>query len=316
MLKLDLNQEKLSPENMEELGKMRKKAAQSIIEMTTLAGCGHPGGSLSTLDFLLIVYASIRHRPNEPNWAERDRVFISHGHISPGVYSVLGLNGYFPLDEGIIQFRKAGTPFGGHVEIFVPGVEWNTGNLGQGLSAAAGSALAGMLQGELFKVVCCMGDGEQQKGQVSEARRFAVKNRLSNLIGFVDWNGLQIGGKITEIMPQNLVEEWRASGWNVLVVEDGHNYQELYQAFRKAYKKETESPEMPTVILAKTVMGKGISWMENQHKWHGQAPSIELARKAFQELGVEDRLDELLEKRKALKLEIHPHKDYTKRDFP
>lgn len=316
MFSIDFKQEELSFQDQSTLKKFRNQCVKSIVEMTALATCGHPGGSLSTLDFLLLVYSTANHFPHDPANPDRDRVFISHGHISPGVYSTLGSFGYFPLDDAIVNFRKAGSPFGGHVENFVPGVEWNTGNLGQGLSAAVASALTAKIQGKDFRVFCCMGDGEQQKGQISEGRRFALKNKLSNLIGFVDYNKLQISGAIEKIMPQNIRAEWEASGWNVLEVEDGHNHQQLYSALRKAVKRETANPDAPTVLIARTVMGKGVSFMENDHLYHGTAPSEAQVRQVYRELGVEDRFEELKEMRKNLEMGKDHHEPHILQPYP
>ncbi|RME04287.1 MAG: transketolase [Planctomycetota bacterium] len=310
MIRVDLHTQEVFP--VEEFYPLRRKCAAHIVEMTYLAGCGHPGGSLSTLDFLLVALSCMRHDPKRPGWRERDRLFISHGHISPGVYSALGAYGYFSLEEAVVQFRKANSPFGGHVEWSVPGVEWNTGNLGQGLSAAVASALAGRIHKLEFRTVVCMGDGEQQKGQISEAARFARKYRLNNLVAFVDVNGLQIGGETEKIMPLNLPSLWQAFGWNVLELEDGHHPQHLYKAFRQAYLHQTPTPEAPTVILAKTIMGKGVSFMENQAKFHGTAPSKEQAIQALQELNQPNRLETLETNRKELgTLPLSLHKDHT-----
>jgi transketolase len=274
-----------------------QRCARRIIVSTTLAGSGHPGGSLSTLHMLLTVYANARTNPKDPWDADRDRVFISHGHTSPGTYSVLAEAGFFDEEEMLLGFRRAGSVYAGHVENTVPGVEWTSGNLGQGLSAGCGAALAAKLHGRAFKVFVCMGDGEQQKGQISEARRFAMKYGLSNLIVLIDYNGLQIGGETKKIMPQHLVEEWQSSGWNIVELADGHDWQAVYKAIRAAYLGEADRP---TAILAHTVMGKGVSFMENDAAYHGKAPSLDEARTALAEIGAPDDLDALIEKRKAL----------------
>jgi len=309
MLKVNLEKTSLSPEELSFFEEAFRRCARRIILATTLAGCGHPGGSLSSLQLLLMVYAIAQVDPQNPRKEERDRVVISHGHISPGTYSVLCEYGFFPEEPFLMEFRRAGSAFGGHVEQSVPGVEWNTGNLGQGLSAACGMAKALKLKGLPFRVFCLMGDGEQQKGQVIEARRWAVKFGLDNLIVLIDYNKLQIGGKIKEVMPQNLKEEILATSWNLLEV-DGHNFQELYQALRKAMRKEVPHPERPTAILAHTVMGKGISFMENDPKWHGSALPEDLAKKALEELGFEaSELDLLKERRKNYPVSF-PHQPH------
>ncbi|MBN1918026.1 MAG: transketolase [Verrucomicrobia bacterium] len=293
--------ESLDHDDIDQLQAAWQRCARRIILSTMLAGSGHPGGSLSTLHMLLTVYATGRFNPKDPYEADRDRVFISHGHTSPGTYSVLCEAGFFGEEEMLLGFRRAGSIFAGHVENTVPGVEWTSGNLGQGLSAGCGSALAAKLHGKDFKVIVAMGDGEQQKGQISEARRFAMKYGLGNLIALVDWNKLQIGGDIRKIMPQNIVEEWQASGWNIIELDDGHNWDQIYTALRAAYTGAgLIDADKPTVILANTVMGKGVSFMQNDAEFHGKAPSVEQARKALAEIGLDADCDALIAKRKAL----------------
>jgi transketolase len=290
----------LDEKDVKELDAAWRRCARRIILATTLAGSGHPGGSLSTLHMLLTVYTNARVNPRDPQDPRRDRVFISHGHTSPGTYAVLAEAGFFDEEEMLLGFRRAGSIYAGHVENIVPGVEWTSGNLGQGLSAGCGAALAGKLHDADFKVFVAMGDGEQQKGQISEARRFAMKYGLANLVALVDWNRLQIGGETAKIMPQNLLAEWRASGWNILEVADGHDWQQVYKAIRSAYLNETEHPDRPTGILAHTVMGKGVSFMENDAAFHGAAASPEQAHKALAEIGAPDDLDALAAKRAKL----------------
>jgi len=298
MIRLDINKEDLSKEELQALEDAFKRCARRIILATTLAGSGHPGGSLSSLSMLLVIYGIAKVDPKNPRAENRDRIVISHGHISPGVYSVLCEYGFFPEEPFLMEFRRAGSAFAGHVEQAVPGVEWNTGNLGQGLSAACGMAKAIKLKGLNNKVFCLMGDGEQQKGQVIEARRWAVKFGLDNLIVLIDYNKLQIGGDISKVMPQKIKEEILATAWNVIEI-DGHNYSEIFKALKKVLNKEVESPENPTAILAHTTMGKGISFMENDPKWHGMALPEDLAKKALEELGFDPKeLDILKEKRK------------------
>ncbi len=309
MIKLNLEKDFLTETELKAFEEARKRCARRIILSTTLAKSGHPGGSLSSLDLLLVVYALAKVDPKNPRFSERDRVVISHGHISPGVYSVLCEYGFFPEEAFLMEFRRAGSAFSGHVEQAVPGVEWNTGNLGQGLSAACGMAMSLKLKNLASKVFCLMGDGEQQKGQVIEARRWAVKNGLDNLIILIDYNKLQIGGEIGKVMPQNIKEEILATSWNVEEV-DGHNFQAIFQALKKAIKKEVPDPSKPTAILAHTIMGKGISFMENDPKWHGSALPEDLAKKALQELGFDpDELDILKEKRKSFQVSF-PHQPH------
>lgn len=300
MLRIDLSQEELSQEQLRELEAMWRRCARRIILATTLAGCGHPGGSLSSLHLLLMSYAIMRHDPQQPRHPARDRLLVSHGHISPAVYSVLVEYGYASEEAFLMEFRRAGSAFAGHVEQTVPGVEWNTGNLGQGLSAACGMALSLKLKGlKDRRVLCLMGDGEQQKGQVIEARRFAVKFDLDNLMVIVDRNHLQIGGDTDLIIPQSIRDEYRATFWNVIYLCDGHDFAAIYRALRRAWLKEVENPARPTAILARTVMGKGISFMENVARWHGEALKPDMAREALKELGYDEDIEALFERRKA-----------------
>ncbi|QER41428.1 transketolase [Thermodesulfobacterium sp. TA1] len=309
MLKIDLKQENLTEEQINWFEQAFKRCARRIILSTTLAGCGHPGGSLSSLSLLLVVYSIAKVNPQEPRSLDRDRIVVSHGHISPGVYSVLCEYQFFPEDPFLMEFRRAGSAFAGHVEQAVPGVEWNTGNLGQGLSAACGMAKALKLKELSNRVFCFMGDGEQQKGQVIEARRWAVKFKLDNLITLIDYNKLQIGGNIFDVMPQDLKAEIEATKWNVLEI-DGHNFKEIFKALKTAIERKVPYPEHPTAIIAHTVMGKGISFMENDPKWHGMALPDDLAKKALEELGFDpEELDFLKEKRKTWKVSFkhQPH---------
>lgn len=277
----------LSSEEITELQNLARLARGDVLKMTTIAGCGHPGGSMSSMEMYTLLWHSANVEPQNPHKDDRDRIVVSHGHTSPGVYSVLGRAGFFPTDEMIAHFRQTGSSFAGHVEQCVPGVEWDTGNLGQGLSAAAGFALAREVRGLSYRVFCLMGDGEQQKGQITEARRTVVKYGLKNFIAFVDLNHLQINGDTHKVMPQNIGENWASDGWNVIEA-DGHDYQALYQAVRAALANEA-----PTVILARTVMGKGVSFMENDAHWHGSALNDEKCRAALAELGIPDDLEAL-----------------------
>ena len=277
--------EKLDKESLERLSKLARLARGDILKMTTLAASGHPGGSMSSVDFYLVLYSCANVYPQSPADPNRDRIVISHGHTSPGVYAALGRLGFFPIEEAIATFRKAGSPFEGHVEKGIPGVEWNTGNLGQGLSAGCGLALGSRILKKGFHVFVAMGCGEQQKGQISEARRFAIKYGLDNLTAIIDFNCRQISGVTQEIMPQDIVRNFESDGWRVKEV-NGHQFQEIYTAFREAtFSKH------PTLILAHTTMGKGVSFMEGKEEFHGRALTLEEYKKAIQELGVEDDLD-------------------------
>lgn len=246
--------EQIDEKDMEYLKSLAHKCRGDILKMTTLAGSGHPGGSMSSIEMYLTLYYFANVDPKDPKNPDRDRIIISHGHTSPGVYSALGNLGFFNIDEAIAYFRLAGSIFEGHVERYVPGVEWSTGNLGQGLSAGCGMALSARLLKKDFHVFVVMGDGEQQKGQISEARRFAKKYNLSNLTVLIDYNKLQLSGPLSEIMPQNIKENYLSDGWEVIEV-DGHDFEALYKAIREAIYDNK-----PTAILAHTIMGKGVSF--------------------------------------------------------
>jgi transketolase len=277
--------ERLNEATLVRLTELSRLARGDILKMTTLAGSGHPGGSMSSIDFYLILYSFANVHPLSPSDPNRDRIVVSHGHTSPGVYAALGRTGFFPIEAAIANFRKAGSPFEGHVEKGIPGVEWNTGNLGQGLSAGCGFSLGGKLLKKRLHVFVAMGCGEQQKGQISEARRFAIKYGLDNLTVIVDYNCRQISGVTQEIMPQNISKNFESDGWKVMEV-DGHQFQEIYTAFREATLSKHS-----TVIIAHTTMGKGVSFMEGKEEFHGRGLTLEEYKKAIQELGGEDDLD-------------------------
>ena len=265
------------------LKELQHKAALSrgdIVAMTYLAGSGHPGGSMSSIDIYTILYNLI-----DP---ATDQVVISHGHTSPGVYSALARAGKFDPQQVIKGFRRVGSVFEGHVEPTVPGVPWGTGNLGQGLSVAAGLALAARIRERKSDFFVVMGDGEQQKGQISEARRFLKKYNLNNVTVIVDFNRLQISGDCDQVMPQDLKAEYEAAGFKVIEV-DGHDYNALYDALVKASTDKNQ----PYCLLARTVMGKGVSFMENKAKYHGSPVAEADIEKAFSELELEWPLDEL-----------------------
>lgn len=280
--------EGLSDEEIQRLKQLSRLAKGDILKMTTLAGSGHPGGSISSLDIYLVLfsYANLKVPP-------RDRIVISHGHTSPGVYAALGRLGYIPLNEAIAFFRKGGSPYEGHVVRDIPYIDWSTGNLGQGLSAACGFAVASKLKGEKNNIFVVMSDGEQQKGQVSEARRFAKKYGLTNIKVIIDFNGIQICGPVKSVMPQNIIDNYLSDGWDVLEI-DGHDHNEIYKAIRRSLEIEN-----PVCILAHTVMGHGIPFMENNEKYHGSPLSPEEYKKALEILGIEDDLENYKEMRKG-----------------
>jgi len=276
---------KLTETDLQTIEQQSRQARINILHMTTLAGSGHPGGSMSSIDILLTLYNMINHDAKNPQLPDRERVVISNGHISPGVYSALGSVGYFNPEDAISEFRLAGSIFEGHVERFVPGVEWTTGNLGQGLSAACGFALAGKINKLDYRTFVLMGDGEQQKGQISEARRFAVKFKLNKITAIIDFNQLQISGSIHNVMPQNIKAEWEAGGWHVIEI-DGHNLQQIHDALHQA-----AANDLPCMILAHTVMGKGVSFMENKAKYHGSTLDKDLLAEALKELNGDNKLE-------------------------
>lgn len=243
-----------------------------IIDEVFSAQSGHPGGSLSIADIITYLYFSeMNVNPNNPTWEERDRFVLSKGHTCPALYAALAEKGFFPKED-LVTFRQADSYLQGHPDMkHIPGVDMSSGSLGQGISAACGMALSAKLQNKDFRVYTVLGDGESQEGQVWEAAMFAAHYHLDNLCAVLDFNGLQIDGRITDVMnPTPLDEKFKAFGWNVITV-NGHDFEELEAAFAKA--KETKGA--PTLILAKTTKGKGVSFMEDNAGWHGKAPNAE-----------------------------------------
>lgn len=305
--------ERLNDNELNRLRDFTRKCRADILKMTTLANSGHPGGSLSSVDIYAVLWNYANISPNNFRDEYRDRIVISHGHTSPGVYAVLGNLGFFDIDDAIATFRLAGSVFEGHIERAVPGVEWATGNLGQGISAGAGMALVSRKFNYDFNVFVVMGDGEQQKGQIAEARRFISKYRLSNLTVIIDYNRLQISGNIEDVMPQNLINEYEADGFYVIEI-DGHSFDEIYNAIKKAH-----SIDKPVMILAHTVMGKGISFMENKHEYHGKPLNRDEFSKAMKELGFDDdlsRYEKIREKGPRFKGEVINHNIRVLKSFP
>ena len=293
--------EKMSAADKSDLSDKATVCRAGILSMTTLAECGHPGGSMSSIDILLTLYKFANISPKNQHEPERDKIIVSIGHISPAVYTALAVNGFFPLDDAVSQFRLAGSIFEGHIERSVPGVEWTTGNLGQGLSVACGFAIAAKQKREECFVYVLMGDGEQQKGQIAEARRLAAKYNLSSIIAIIDRNRLQICGDTSDVMPQDIAAEYAADGWDVLKI-NGHNYDEIVAAINSAQKKSR-----PAVIIADTVMGKGASFMEENAKYHGCALSADDCVKAVKELGQEPSLDKYRSMRDRFKIDFFSH---------
>ena len=295
VLKFDLSATDLTDQEVSILQEMRTRCARRILLSTSLAASGHPGGSLSSLDMLLVAYGLLNNNPDDPRMDERDRMVESIGHISPGVYSVLAEYGYFTEEDFLTGFRRTDSGFPGHVETIVPGVEWDTGNLGQGLSAAVGMAQAFKTKRINNRVFCLMGDGEHQKGQIIEAVRHAHKYKLDNLTVLVDRNHLQICGNTADIMPQPIRDLYRVLGWNVVYLDDGHDYRSIFKAMRDSYQNNSG---VPTVIVARTVMGKGISFMENKAKYHGSPLPPDMLADALAELGVDNDFEQWQQRRK------------------
>lgn len=255
-----------------------------IIKAVHNAGSGHPGGSLSATDLVTALYfKEMNIDPKNPKMEGRDKFILSKGHAAPAQYAALAERGYFPKED-ILQLRKLGSPFQGHPNMKkVPGIEMSTGSLGQGFSVAGGMAMANKLDQNPGRIYVLLGDGELQEGLVWEAAMSAAHYNLDNLTAIVDWNGLQIDGKNEDVMTVTPVDEkFRAFGWNVISI-DGHDFAQIFDAFDQARACKGK----PTVILAKTHKGKGVSFMEDQAGWHGKAPDEEQTRQAVEELGGE-----------------------------
>lgn len=258
-----------------------KLVRREIIEMIYQAGSGHPGGSLSAADLVTVLFFHVlRHDPSRPLWADRDRFILSKGHCAPLLYAVLAESGYFPKEE-LKTLRKIGSCLQGHPDMRkTPGVEVSTGSLGQGLSVANGIALGGRMDRKDYTVYVLLGDGEINEGQVWEAAMLASHYKLDNVIAVLDYNGLQVDGPTCRIMDLEPVsDKWKAFGWWVMEI-DGHDVLKIIEAFKKA-KKNTGKP---AIIIAHTVKGKGISFMENKVDWHGKVPNEEEFHQAMREL--------------------------------
>ena len=257
------------------------KARLLAYQMVYRAQSGHIGGSLSAMDVMVLLYNEVlRVDPKNHYDPKRDRCVLSQGHGTPALYATLALRGFFPMED-LEHFRQLHCYLSGHPEMgFTPGVDMSTGSLGQGISAAVGMALAAKMDGEGYRVYTMLGDGELDEGQVWEAAMAAAKFKLDNLCAMVDVNGLQIDGKTSDVMPtEPLDEKFAAFGWNVVKV-DGHDFDQLRQAFQAAVTNDGK----PTVILMETVKGKGVGYMEGDPQWHGKAPGEELFLQGEQEL--------------------------------
>ncbi|MFH1563053.1 MAG: transketolase [Nitrospirota bacterium] len=266
---------------IQELEAKAKEVRRWIIKMLAEAGSGHPGGSLSSADIITALYFKImNHKPDDPKWEDRDRFVLSKGHCCPALYTALALSGYFPTSE-LMRLRKIDSSLQGHTDMLsTPGVEISSGSLGQGLSVAGGMALAGKLNHKDYRVYVVFGDGESQEGQVWEAAMACPHYKLDNLCAFLDHNKLQIDGPVAEIMNiAPVVDKFKAFGWHTIEI-DGHNMKQIIQATNEA--KNTFGK--PTMVIAHTIKGKGVSFMEGKVGWHGVAPTKEEAKKALLEL--------------------------------
>lgn len=268
-------------QKIQELQQRAKAVRRHIITMLGEAGSGHPGGSLSAADIVSVLYFdTMKLDPEKPDWPERDRFVLSKGHAAPVLYAALAEKGFFPQEE-LMTLRKLGSRLQGHPDMKkLPGVEMSTGSLGQGLSAASGMALGLRLDGGQQRVYALLGDGEVQEGQIWEAAMAAGHFKLDNLTAFLDYNNLQIDGPVDVVMDvAPLNDKWRSFGWHVLEI-DGHDIAQIRQALKEAQATKGK----PTMIIAKTIKGKGVSFMENQVGWHGNAPKPEQVEQALKDL--------------------------------
>ncbi len=273
--------EVVSSLSVKEMAAVARRLRRHIITMTGRAGSGHPGGSLSAVEIVTALYFKVlRHKPQGPRWVDRDRFILSKGHAAPVLYATLAECGYFPVDE-LATLRQLDSRLQGHTDrVVTPGVEMSAGALGQGLSFAIGVALAGRLNSQDYRVYVLLGDGECDEGQIWEAAMAAAHYKLDNLVAIVDNNGQQIDGWNRDVMsldPFN--KKWQAFGWHVIEV-DGHDLARLITAFDRAKLVKGK----PTVIIAHTIKGKGVSFMENNPDFHGKAPDAEEVEIALKEL--------------------------------
>lgn len=272
-----------SKEEIKRLETIAREVRALIVKMLTRAGSGHPGGSLSSTDLLTaLFFSALRHDPKNPQWPDRDRFHMSKGHCCPLWYAVLATSGYFPVEK-LWTLRTLGSILQGHPDRRAPGVDVASGSLGQGLSVSVGMALAGKLDKKDYRVYCLLGDGEIQEGNVWEAAMAAAHYKCDNLCAMLDYNGYQIDGRTSEVMNlEPIVDKWKAFGWRTIEI-NGHDMQEILSAFAKA--KEVRG--RPVIIIAHTIKGKGVSFMENVVDFHGRSPTKEEELKALKELGEE-----------------------------
>ncbi len=271
----------ISEQELSRLKDIAKDVRINIIKMLTEAESGHPGGALSATDILTVLYFhKMKHNPKNPKWEDRDRFVLSKGHGVPAQYAVLAKCGYLPEEE-LMSLRKIDSRLQGHPDrMKLPGIEASTGSLGQGLSIAIGMAIAGKLDKKNYHVYCMIGDGESQAGQIWEAGMSGAKYKLDNLTAILDYNKIQLDDRVPVIMDiEPIKDKWLGFGWNVLEI-DGHDIQQIIYALDEAEKAK----EKPSIIIANTVKGKGVSFMEDDVAWHGKAPSAEQAEQAIKEL--------------------------------
>lgn len=267
--------------DVDNLKKKAQEIRKLIIKMLAEAGSGHPGGSLSIVEIITALYFSIlKHSSDDPTMEDRDRVILSKGHGCPALYAALALCGYFPMSE-LMRLRKLGSILQGHPDAkMTPGVEFSTGSLGQGLSAGCGMALAARMDNKTYRVYVILGDGEIQEGQIWEAAMSASHYKLSNLCAFIDYNKLQIDGEVAKVMDiEPVIDKWNSFGWNTISI-DGHSFEQIFNAVKIAHK----TLDKPTMIVAHTIKGKGVSFMEGAVEFHGVAPTKEQAERALAEL--------------------------------
>ena len=272
-----------SKKSYDDLSQIALKIRKESIEMIHEAASGHPGGALSIADILTVLYfKEMNVDPKNPKKEDRDRFVLSKGHASAAYYATLAEKGYFPTEE-LIEFRKLTSRLQGHPDMrYIPGVDMSTGSLGQGLSAANGMAIAGKLDNKKYRVYCVLGDGEIQEGQVWEAAMSASHYKLDNLCVIIDNNNLQIDGEIGKVLsPYPINDKFKSFGFNIITI-DGHNFDEIEKAFETAKICKGK----PTAIIAKTIKGKGVSFMEDKAEWHGKAPNEEQYKIALEELEV------------------------------
>ena len=266
---------------IEELKEIAKKIRLGIIDAVYYGKSGHPGGSLSIADIMTVLYFDEMNIDSQkPNWEERDRLVLSKGHCSPALYSALAYRGFFPIED-LKTFRNINSYLQGHPDRKnIPGVDMSTGSLGQGLSAANGMAIIGKLNNKNYRVYCILGDGELEEGQIWEAAMSANKYKLDNLCVIVDNNNLQIDGTIDEVMSSKPIDEkFRSFGFEIIKI-DGHNIEEIRNAFEVAKNVKNK----PVCIIANTIKGKGVSYMENKVAWHGKAPNEEEYKQAIEDI--------------------------------